>query len=139
MRSILVPIDGSKHATNALKQAISMVEHGISAHIHLINVQQVIISLNEFYDYELLKQAQHDEAEKILQSACHLLDQAGIKYTKAVKIGPIANSIVDYGKAHRCGWIIMGTRGMGSFSSLVMGSTSYKVVHLAKVPVTLVK
>ena len=33
----------------------------------------------------------------------------------------------------------MGTRGMGLFKNLVLGSTSNKVVHLAEIPVTLVK
>lgn len=139
MRSILVPVDGSKHALTALKHAIFMVQRGISAHLHVINVQPVIIPLSDFYDYEIIEKAQHDEAEKALQAACKLLDKAEIKYSKAIKIGPIASTIVDYGKAHKCGWIIMGTRGMGSLSSLIMGSVSGRVVHLAKIPVTLVK
>ena len=33
----------------------------------------------------------------------------------------------------------MGTRGMGAVAGLVMGSVAQKVVHLAAVPVTLVK
>ncbi|CAG0968401.1 Universal stress protein/MSMEI_3859 [Methylophilaceae bacterium] len=139
MRSILIPVDGSKHALSAVKHAISIVQDGIPAHIHVINVQPVIIPLSDFYDYELIEKAQHDEAERALQSACKLLDKAGIKYSKAVKIGAIASTIIDYGKSHKCGWIIMGTRGMGSLSSLIMGSTSNRVIHLAKIPVTLVK
>jgi nucleotide-binding universal stress UspA family protein len=33
----------------------------------------------------------------------------------------------------------MGTRGMTAISTLVMGSVATKVLHLANVPVTLVK
>jgi nucleotide-binding universal stress UspA family protein len=33
----------------------------------------------------------------------------------------------------------MGTRGMGGVKGLFMGSVAMKVVHLSKVPVTLVK
>lgn len=139
MRSILVPVDGSKHALNALKHAISIVQGGIAAQIHVINVQPVIVPLSDFYDYDLIEKAQHDEAEKVMLSACKLLDKVGVKYSKATKIGPIASTIVDYGKSHKCGWIIMGTRGMASLGSLIMGSTSNRVIHLAKVPVTLVK
>jgi nucleotide-binding universal stress UspA family protein len=33
----------------------------------------------------------------------------------------------------------MGTRGMGSVSNLLLGSVATKVIHLAPVPVLLVK
>ena len=38
-----------------------------------------------------------------------------------------------------CDAIIMGTRGMGALGNLVMGSIATKVVHLTRLPVTLVK
>jgi nucleotide-binding universal stress UspA family protein len=34
---------------------------------------------------------------------------------------------------------VMGTRGLGPVQSLLLGSTALKVIHLAEVPVTLVK
>jgi nucleotide-binding universal stress UspA family protein len=33
----------------------------------------------------------------------------------------------------------MGTRGAGALESLLIGSVAYKVLHIADVPVTLVK
>lgn len=38
-----------------------------------------------------------------------------------------------------CEAIVMGTRGMGAAANLILGSTATKVVHLTKLPVTLVK
>jgi nucleotide-binding universal stress UspA family protein len=35
--------------------------------------------------------------------------------------------------------IVMGTRGLGPVKGLVLGSVANKVIHLAEVPVTLVK
>ncbi|MFN5167526.1 MAG: universal stress protein [Pseudomonadota bacterium] len=35
--------------------------------------------------------------------------------------------------------IVMGSRGMGALGNLAFGSVATKVVHLADVPVTLVK
>jgi hypothetical protein len=37
------------------------------------------------------------------------------------------------------GGIVLGTRGLGDLESVFLGSTSFKVVQLAEVPVTLVK
>jgi|SRR5690554_3148202 nucleotide-binding universal stress UspA family protein len=144
MRSILVPIDGSVHAQNALKLAISMAKSGIleggsDPEIHIINVQPITVPLSDFYDYDIIEKAQHDEAEKILSAACAELDSSGISYAKAWKIGTIASTIVDYAKTNQCDWIIMGTRGKGALGGLILGSTSNQVVHLADVPVTLVK
>ena len=38
-----------------------------------------------------------------------------------------------------CDSIVMGCRGMGAIKSLILGSTATKVIHLATVPVTIVK
>lgn len=139
MRPILVPVDGSKHAQNALKFAISLVEKGVAPLIHIINVQPIIVPLSDFYDYDIIEKAQHDEAEKVMRSACRMLEKSAIEYVKATKVGPTASTIVDYAKSQKCSWIIMGTRGMGALGGLIMGSTSNQVVHLTKLPVTLVK
>ena len=36
-------------------------------------------------------------------------------------------------------WCQMGTRGMGTIANLALGSVATKVIHLANIPVTLVK
>jgi nucleotide-binding universal stress UspA family protein len=38
-----------------------------------------------------------------------------------------------------CDLIVMGTHGMGSIAGLALGSVASKVIHLAGVPVTVVK
>jgi nucleotide-binding universal stress UspA family protein len=35
--------------------------------------------------------------------------------------------------------IVMGTRGLGSIQGLLLGSVATKVIHLADVPITLIK
>ena len=47
--------------------------------------------------------------------------------------------IADSAEREGCDAIVMGTRGMGSIGSLMLGSVATKVVHLTKLPVTLVK
>ena len=50
-----------------------------------------------------------------------------------------AEVICRYAKEKGCDQIFMGTRGLGSVSSLVLGSVATKVIHLSPVPVLLVK
>ena len=52
---------------------------------------------------------------------------------------PTATEIVRVAKLEGVDPIMMGTRGMGALGKLLLGSTANKVVHLAEVPVTLVK
>jgi nucleotide-binding universal stress UspA family protein len=141
MRSILIPVDGSNHALRAVRHAIENIQEGLVAGIHIINVQppMTVLSESPFQDYALIEKAQQQHAEKVLKFATKLLDAAELSYTKHFEIGPVTRTIVDYAKANKCDSIIMGTRGMGAFGNLVLGSTANQVVHLAEIPVTLVK
>ena len=60
-------------------------------------------------------------------------------YTAGILIGEIAETITKDASDRHCDMIVMGTRGMGTIGSLLMGSVATKVVHLADVPVALVK
>ena len=47
--------------------------------------------------------------------------------------------VVEHANRTGCDMICMGTRGMTAMSGLVMGSVATRVLHLARVPVLLVK
>jgi len=68
-----------------------------------------------------------------------VLDAAGIPCEGHLESGDPAQVIADIAARERVNGIVMGTRGMGPIKSLVLGSVATKVVHLADVPVTLVK
>jgi nucleotide-binding universal stress UspA family protein len=141
MHSILIPVDGSSHALRAVRHAIGNIQEGLEANIHVLNVQPPMTMLSEFpfQDYALIEKAQQQHAEKVLKFATKLLDAAELSYTKHFEIGPVSRTIIDYAKANKCDSITMGTRGMGVFGNLVLGSTANQVIHLAEIPVTLVK
>lgn len=141
MNRILVPVDGSRPARNALKYAVHMLKDWMAGEIHIINVQPVVLPMGDLtlLDADIIEEAQRKNASKILKSASQILVKAGIKHEQHIEIGVIASSIIHYGKTHGCDCIVMGTRGMGAVGNLVLGSISNKVIHLADVPVTLVK
>jgi nucleotide-binding universal stress UspA family protein len=47
--------------------------------------------------------------------------------------------ISQYAKEKGCDHIVMGRRGLGSFTGGLLGSVAHKVLHLAEPPVVLVK
>jgi nucleotide-binding universal stress UspA family protein len=110
-------------------------------HVHLLNVQPRIVSGNvrRFVSQAQISAYQRAEGEIALRTARRRLDAAGIKYGWEIRAGALAETIVQLAGEHRCTRIVMGTRGLGAVSGLVLGSVTYGVAHLAAMPVTLVK
>ena len=68
-----------------------------------------------------------------------VLQLAGLRYTAESLFGPVAETLVRRADELGCTGIVMGTRGMGAVGNLLLGSVATKVVHLTRLPVTLVK
>ena len=54
-------------------------------------------------------------------------------------MGPVAPTIADYAAEQGCDSIVMGTHGRGGLADLFLGSVAAKVIHLTRLPVTLIK
>jgi nucleotide-binding universal stress UspA family protein len=83
-----------------------------------------------------------DEAEATVKSAADSLTQAGVTAHAVVRdtlFGHAAREIIEDAHEHDCGVIIMGSRGRGDLTGLVLGSTAHKVIHLADRPVLVVR
>jgi nucleotide-binding universal stress UspA family protein len=133
--SILVPVDGSESAERAVRLAIRLHARLAPLEIHLLYVHVPPVAGGD----ASLNPAPADAASTdVLGPAKALLDGAGIPYTGATVSGYVASTIVSHARAHDCDAIVMGTRGMGS-TEQVLGSIARQVIHLADVPVTLVK
>lgn len=141
MKTILVPVDGSDNSLRAVKAAIATIKDKGEANLHLITVQLPIASGNvkSFFSAEAINSYYQDEGRNALLPAKALLDEAGVKYSEEILVGQIGATIADYVKKHNCDQIIMGTRGLGSIGSMVLGSVTTKVLNLVDVPVTLIK
>jgi nucleotide-binding universal stress UspA family protein len=139
MTKILVPIDGSDSSLRALDAALAWEKDHHNLSLHLITVQQQIVSGNasRYITQEALAEYYRLEGEKALQKArTHL---GGLSYEETIEVGPVAETIVAYANKHKIDHIMMGTRGMGSVKGLLLGSVTTKVLTLAEVPVTLFK
>ena len=142
MFKILVPVDGSQHALRALQYAISHKDWLREAlEIHLLNVQLQIVSgaVKMFVAQEQLNQYYHDEGEKALAPARQLVEKAGVALHTHIGVGEPAPLIARYARDQDCRVIVMATRGMSAVANMLMGSVTTKTIHLAEVPVVLVK
>ena len=142
MLKLMVPVDGSENSSKAVQFLIeSLSLYKEAPEIHLLNVQYAIASGNvkHFVAHEEIERYYHDEGIAALQPARKLLDQAGVAYTFNTAVGDPAETIARYVREQGCRQIVMGTRGLGAVSGMLMGSVATKVIHLSDVPVLLVK
>ena len=77
--------------------------------------------------------------EALLKRTSNLLQRAGIESTPVLVRGDAATEIMDYVKAEKIDLIVAGSRGLGNFKSLWVGSVSRKLVHYSDCSVLIVK
>lgn len=143
MKNILLPVDGSACALRAVSLAIAKITHYRTPEntaIHLVNVQVPFSQdVSRFVSQTQIEDFHRSEAEAALKDARALLDAAGLKYSVHAQVGAVAEEIANMADELGCDQIVMGTHGRGALGDLLMGSITLKVLHLARIPVLLVK
>ena len=142
MLKALVPVDGSANSLGAVRHAVKLVNDRERLEIHLLNVQPPVHGdITMFVNGNVVKAFHEEEADKALAPACRLLDAHRVPYTRHVAIGHTAQSIAAWARKLQCDKVIMGTRGHGTMTQLLLGSVTNAVIHLMdpRIPVTLVK
>ena len=139
--SLVLAVDGSKHAARAAAYVCRLHGAGVPLDVHVLNVQPRFVSgyVRRFVSQAQINAFFRKEGEIALGGARRRLDRAGIKYKYYIRAGALPETIVQLANEHKCTRIVMGTRGLGAVRGLVLGSVTYGVVHLSQMPVTLVK
>lgn len=137
---ILVPTDGSDHAAKALGFVLDMARRGLQLELHLLNVQPAIRGVAASIVSQADIESYHrDEAMKVLEPASKVAEAAGVKAHLHVGVGQAGPTILAFADRLKCEQIVMGTRGLGGFSGLLLGSSARDVAGGATVPVTLLR
>ena len=138
---ILLPVDPSDNALRAVDYVMALREQlGAPFDLHLLNVQRPVTGdVSTFVGKEALRQYHHDNGLKALERARTRLDAARLPYSYHLLVGDPSQMISQYARDKGCDHIVMGRRGLGSFTGGLLGSVAHKVLHLASQPVTLVK
>ncbi|MEK7708509.1 MAG: universal stress protein [Pseudomonadota bacterium] len=141
MLKILLPVDGSENASKTVADFIRLMDwYKEKPELHLLNVQYPLDgNVSLFINQVDIKQYHQEEALKSLQNTRDLLDQAGISYQFHIIVGDPAEMIVRFATEKQYDQIIMGPRGKGGLSGLLLGSVTNKVMQLSNIPVLLIK
>ena len=145
---ILLPIDGSEPALEAVHHAIRLVHAGLQASFVLGNVQEPA-SLYEVvvaHDAQVIEEVRDAAATHALGPAQALLAAIGAEFESEAVTGDAGHMLVDIAERFDCDMIIMSAHGASSSGTALvarditkLGSVANSVLHSTGLPVMLVK
>jgi nucleotide-binding universal stress UspA family protein len=135
--TILVAVDGSDHAARAAEVGIDLAKR-YDAELLVLSVYRHHSQLES--THSLVRTREIPESPDATLSAlardavnwvADKARQAGLgEIETKVKRGPVARSIVEYATQRQVDAIIIGSRGLGDFTGMLLGSVSHKVNSL---------
>lgn len=145
LRKLLVPLDGSQLAEQALSVAHSLLPAG-DGEIILLRVPELSPmsrgaysgGLDWWYPDQALQRSR-DEAAAYLDEVCARWARPGITFWPEIGSGDPAGEIVDLAAARRVDAIVMSTHGYSGLTRWAMGSVTEKVMRAATCPVLVVR
>lgn len=136
-KRILIPVDGSENSLRTLSHVIMRAVGDKRLHLYVLNAQPALPP-SLFVTRAMITSHPEAKSKEALIRARRLLSKSRPRAEVAVRIGEPAETIVNFARRNRCAEIVMGTRGLGSFKGLLLGSITTKVIHAARVPITVV-
>lgn len=144
-KNVLVPLDRSEQAKNALEWALE--EFG-DANFTLLHV---IEPLNMRYVEEAQKEAgeeltPEESYEKVVEDTEDFLsrfvkkaEESGVEASYDHAQGKPSRGIVEYAEEHDVDHVVIGSHGRNGVSRLLLGSVAEKVARRSPAPVTIVR
>ena len=140
---VLLPVDSSDQAARAVEYAIALWRNHPapeSMDVHLMNVQRELSGdVARFAPKESVHEYHRERSAQALERARRMLDQAGVKYAVHMLVGKPWEAISDYAARNQFDLVLMGTRGLGTYTGAALGSVAQGVAQRSTVPVLLVK
>ena len=139
IEKIIVPTDGSDHARKAIEYA-SDIALKYKATIYVIHVISPIPSMGYPDLRQEVEQSQEQFAKQMLEEAVQQVKKKGVGSVQSTILhGNPAWGIIEFARETHADMIVMGSRGADSVETLLLGSVSHKVCHLAECTCVAVK
>lgn len=137
--TIVVAVDGSVHAAKAAEVAIDMARR-YGARLLALSVYRHVSQLESTHSLVRGRYTPTppDASLSALSRAAveWVAERAGEQGLAAVETkvmrGPVARSIVDFAKQRNADAIVLGSRGLGDVTGMLLGSVSHKVNSLSE-------
>ena len=129
LQTILVGVDGSTHSESAVDFAAGLCQR--------TDASLVILYVRDPRTTE--QEVAENYGTRTLFSASERAKRTGARRIDTVmEAGDPAKCIGDMATARGADLIVLGRRGLGTLTELLLGSVSHKVVQISKCPVAIV-
>jgi len=142
-RSIVVGIDGSDTATEAVRQATSLAS-SVGARIELVSAYEPVSDarLRESVvvprDLHWIINPREDVEATLEAAACEVRD-AGVQVEVFARQGDPADAILDVAEERGSDLIVIGNKGMTGAKRFLLGSVPNKISHHAPCSVLIIR
>ena len=136
-KKILVPLDGSKYSEKVLERVSDLVR-AFDSKIILLYVIEKPLPIN-FLDRKEYLSILQKFGNKTLNKANDLLLKNGITAKTLLKKGNIVSEIEKVAKNEKCDLIVVGSKGLGAVTRLLLGSVSNKLAQYSPCSLLIVK
>jgi len=147
LESVIVGMDGSEDSFQALRFLLSL-PLARQTKLRLLSVVEPIHYPTSApgalrgHLVRMLKEIESErrgQLENVLEKAAAELEGSITRVTRSTPTGNPADVIVAAATAHDADLVVVGARGLGGVTRLLLGSVSEKVLRYARCPVLIVK
>lgn len=138
---VLVPLDGSPLADEALRQALELFDCRVTV-LNVVTPIDATMSEGGILDAdEDRRESARDRADRLVERARAQETESDRRIETVVRDGDPAETVLEYVAAHDVDHIVMGGHGgeRGSIARRLLGTVATIVVSEAPVTVTVVK
>jgi len=145
-KKILVPVDGSSVARGILPY-VTQLAKGLEIPIVLLSVvdprhfgegRSLRARNQQFLNEENFEIAVSEMEQRLKKELVEPLEKEGLQAEAVAALGEPAEEIVRTAEKEGCDLIAMSTHGRGRLGRAVLGSVTYKVVHLSRLPTLII-
>lgn len=139
VKRILLPVNGSQNAMNAVRHVIERHLERQDLEVHLLHVRAPLTRhISRFLGRRERLDWHRGQAETALAPARHLLDKWGIPYVVHVERGDKAEVIDALARRQGCHQIVMGMGRRSPLLQWLRGSIPARVIERSAVPVEVI-
>ncbi|RLC11913.1 MAG: universal stress protein [Deltaproteobacteria bacterium] len=134
---IVLGLDGSNQSMLALKFSANLSQT-FNAKLIIVHAYPFTSDLRNYKEYDKLLVQRQAAGLEFFAQARKSIGNLSIEIEDDLLEGPAAEAIISVAESREADLIVLGTRGMGPFKGLLLGSVSTKVMQRAPCPVMVV-
>ena len=133
-------VDGSPHSLKGVREA-AQVAKALGARLELVNVLPPILLAPSIYAETIAKveEGNRHAAGELLAAAKKVAAECGVEADTVMVTGAPAEALADLAQAERVWGVVIGARGHGAVTRVLLGSITDRLVHICPKPVLVVR